>query len=109
MFQNYTVRKSIPFCKLNFVAADRENQTFPNRGNLVVSGAQNSCSRGYVFNHWSCLSADFSTHGLKFTPMAEIKLQECENASPTLPYPTLPWFTVHVNRLIRLIRLIVSL
>jgi hypothetical protein len=97
MFQNHTVRKSIHFCRLNFVAADREHQTLPNRGNLVVSGAENSYSKGSVFNPWSCLSADFSTHSLKFTPMAEIKLQGCENASPTLPYHgSQPMFTAQV-------------
>jgi len=86
MFQNYTIRKSIPFHRLNFVAADREHQTFLNRRNLVVSEAKISCSKCSVFNSWSCLSADFSIHSLKFTPMAEVKLQEYENASPTLPY-----------------------
>jgi hypothetical protein len=86
MFQNYTVTKSIPFRRLNFVAADRERQTFPNRGNLAVSGAQNLCTKGTAFNPWPCLSADFSTHSLKFTPMAGMKLQECENASPIISY-----------------------
>jgi len=39
MFQIYAVAKSLPFHGLNCVAADREHQTFPVRGNLVVSGA----------------------------------------------------------------------
>jgi len=86
MFQNYTVTKNISFCRLNFEAADREHQTFTNRGTLGASGAQNSCLMGSVFNSWSCLSADFSTHCLKFIPVTEMKLQECANASPTLTY-----------------------